>query len=147
MTHAKGIKSLMAVDQYLNEDKASLPVHFPYRSVVGSLMYLMVCTCPDISYVVCSLTKHCESPTRGNWTALKRVLQYVKETRNMTLTYRCSAMYDIIGYCDSDWAGCKQTRKSTEGFVFLYGGVAISWRSKKQTVVATSSCEAEYIAA
>ena len=122
------------------------PVQAPYRQAIGSLIWLMICTRPDIAYAVGKLSQHCENPLRSHWNAVKRVIRYLKGTRTTGLTYGTESSYDPIGYCDSDWAGCRVTRKSTEGFVILIGGGAVSWRSKKQSVIATSSCEAEYIA-
>ena len=78
---------------------------------------------------------------------MKRVLRYLKGTRNIGITFRGNSAVEPVGYCDSDWAGCRETRKSTEGMVFLLAGGAVHWRSKKQSIVATSTCEAEYIAA
>lgn len=128
-------------------DHDELATDVPYRQAIGSLMYLVTGTRPDIAYAVGKLAQYCEQPLRSHWTAVKRVLRYIKGTHDRGLTYGIDKSLDAIGYCDSDWASCRETRKSTEGFVFLIGGGAVTWRSKKQTVVATSSCEAEYMAA
>ena len=77
---------------------------------------------------------------------MKRVLRYISGTRNVGLTFGSVQNTSVTGYSDADWGGCKTTRKSTSGFVYLMAGGAVSWRSRKQTVTATSSCEAEYIA-
>ncbi len=77
---------------------------------------------------------------------MKRVLLYIKGTRTPGITFGTDPSIHPEGYCDSNWAGCLKTRNSTEGFIFLVGGGAISWKSKKQRVITTSSCEAEYIA-
>jgi len=121
--------------------------HFPYRQAIGSLMYVMLGTRPDIAFSVGCLARYSENPQPDHWTAVKRILRYLKGTRNCTIQYGGSGLFEAIGYSDSDWAGCHESRKSTEGFIFLIGGGAVTWRSKKQTVVAMSSCEAEYIAA
>ncbi len=128
----------------------------PYREAIGSLMYLMIGSRPDIAYSVGKLARFCENPKVKHWVALKRVLRYVRGTSAMGLCYdglrdgiveyqdRVNET-DVFGYCDSDWAGDVSDRKSTSAYVFMRSGSAISWCSKKQTIVATSSCEAEYI--
>ncbi len=118
----------------------------PYRSAIGSLMYLMVGTRTDIAFAVGKLAHHSQSPLLEHWTAVKRVLRYIAGTRNAGLTYGGSGDVTPTGYTDSDWAGCEATRKSTSGYVFMLGGAPVSWRSKKQELAAASSCEAEYIA-
>ena len=118
----------------------------PYRQVIGSLMYLMITTRPDIAYAIGKLSQHNQNPRVHDWISAKRVLRYVNGTRNLGILYDHSKPLTIEGYSDADWGGCKTSRKSTSGNIFLVAGGAISWRSKKQTCVATSTCEAEYIA-
>lgn len=126
-------------------DNEPLPDDVPYRSALGSLMYLMICTRPDLGFAVGRLSQYCEKPLKSHWKAVKRVYRYVKGTQTMGIQYGSSTEPAITGFCDSDWAGCAESRKSTEAFVFMMTGGAISWRSKKQSIVALSSCEAEYI--
>lgn len=121
-------------------------IDVPYRQAIGSLMYLMICTRPDIAYAVGRLSQFCENPLKSHWKAVKRVLRYVKGTRSRGIVFRPTENLTLTGYADSDWAGCADSLKSTEGYIFLLSGGAIAWRSKKQSVFATSSCEAEYIA-
>ncbi len=129
----------------------------PYREAIGSLMYLMIGSRPDIAYSVGKLARFCENPKTKHWVAVKRVLRYICGSSKMGLCYDglkdgtlesqdSVKETDVFGYCDSDWAGDVSDRKSTSAYVFMRSGAAISWCSKKQTVVATSSCEAEYIA-
>lgn len=118
----------------------------PYRQAVGSLMYLMVGTRQDLAFVVRKLSQYCEKPLKPHWISVKRVLLYISGTRNRGIQYGASQSLAIVRYSDSDWGGCLETRKTTSGNVFMLAGGAVSWRSHKQTVVATSSCEAEYIA-
>ncbi len=118
----------------------------PYRQVIGSLMYLMITTRPDIAYAIGKLSQRNQNPRAHDWIAAKRVLRYINGTRDFGILYDHSKPQVISGYSDADWGGCKLSRKSTSGNVFLFAGGAISWRSKKQTCVATSTCEAEYIA-
>ena len=121
-------------------------IDIPYRQAIGSLMYLMVGTRPDIAFAICRLAQYSENPTEEHWIAVKRVFRYIKGTHDYGILYDGNIDLNIYGYSDSDHGGCKNSRKSTSGYVFMASGGAISWRSKKQTSVATSSCEAEYIA-
>ena len=117
-----------------------------YQAVVGSLLYLSTKTRPDIAYAVSRVTRFCAKPTVEHWTAVKRILRYLKGTSNLGLLYREDTPAEITGYSDADWAGDVGDRKSTSGYVFLLGGAAISWKSSKQTCVALSTAEAEYVA-
>ena len=130
----------------IQDSTHALAGEVPYRQAIGSLMFLMVGSRPDIAFSVCYLAKFCESPLEQHWLAVKRVLRYISGTRKVGLTFGKGKTTTVTGYSDADWGGCKTTRKSTSGFVFLMAGGAVSWRSPKQTVTATSSCEAEYIA-
>ena len=93
-----------------------------------------------------SVAKFCNQPTELHLTAAKRVLRYLKQTRDLSLTYVKNTPEAIIGYSDADWAGDVKDRRSTSGNVFLLGGAAITWASKKQNSVALSTVEAEYMA-
>lgn len=106
-------------------------------------------TRPDITFSTAFLSKYLDKPTESLWKAGKRILRYLKETKDMELTYTKSNINNlsIKAYSDSDWAGDVTDRKSVSGSVIYYGDNAISWFSRKQHCVALSSCEAEYIAA
>ena len=78
--------------------------------------------------------------------AVKRILRYLKGTPNHGLLYSKEGSKDCVGYSDADWAGDVEDRKSTSGYLFQISGAAVSWRSKKQTCVALSTAEAEYMA-
>ena len=116
-----------------------------YQAVVGSLLYLSTQTRPDIAYAVSSVARYCANPTKDHWTAVKRILRYLKGTCNYGLLYRKDAPAELTGYSDADWAGDVGDRKSTSGYIYLLGGAAISWKSSKQSCVALSTTEAEYI--
>lgn len=118
----------------------------PYREDIGSLMYLMIGTPPDISFAIGKLPQFCESPLENHWTAVKRDLRFVSGTRTLGLCFDGTQSIDAHGYSDSYWAGDVSDRKSTSAYVFMMYGSALSWCSREQTVAATSSCEAEYIA-
>ena len=117
-----------------------------YQLIVGSLQYLSTMTRPDITYAVSTVAKFCSKPTKVHFTAVKRILRYLKGTSNHGLLYKKASSSNCVGYSDSDWAGDTDDRKSTSGYVFLVGDTAITWKSKKQSCVALSTAEAEYIA-
>ena len=107
----------------------------------------MLCTRPDICFIVSKLSQFCEKPTTEHWTAVKHVFRYLKGTIDYKLSY-CKNVtgLSLVGYTDADWAGSCD-RKSTSGLCFkLSNNSLISWKSKKQTSVALSTCEAEYVA-
>ena len=118
----------------------------PYASAVGSLVYLQICTRPDLAYIVGMLGRYQSNPGREHWIAAKRVFRYLQKTKDLMLTYRKSDNLEIIGYSDSDYNKCLDTNRSTSGYVFMLAGGAISWKSAKQSLIASSTMEAEYIA-
>ena len=116
-----------------------------YQSLVGSLMYLAVGTWPDIAYSVAVLRKFNAQPTNNHFQAAKHLLRYLKQTASLALIY--SPADSLVGYTNSDFAEDTGDRKSTSGYVFTLTNAAVSWRSKKQTLVSLSSTEAEYVRA
>ena len=90
-----------------------------FRQVVGSLIYAMVCSRPDLSWVVTKLSQNLSKPRNGDWVMVKHVLQYVKGTLNKKLIYRKCNTVDLHGFSDSDWAGSKTDRRSTTGDCFM----------------------------
>ena len=118
----------------------------PYASAIGSLMYAQVYTCPDIAYIVGMLGRYLSNPGKDHWIAAKRVMRYLQRTKDYMLTYRKSDQLEIIGYSDSDFAGCRDSMKSTSGYIYLLVGGAISWKSVKQSIVASSTMAAEFVA-
>ena len=119
----------------------------PYREAVGSLMYLMLSTRPDIAAAVQFVSRFGADPSPQHWEVVKTIMKYVQKTKDATLTFKKQGVLQITGYCDSDWQSCVDTRRSNTGYVFLIGGAAVSWSSKRQRSVTLSSCEAEYVAA
>ena len=118
-----------------------------YREIVGGLIYAMTCTRPDLSFAVTKLSQHMSAPTAHHMTMAKHTLRYIKATVDRPLIFRKSEKpLKLIGFCDSDWANSKD-RKSVSGYSFQLTneGPLISWKSKKQSTVALSTCEAEYI--
>jgi hypothetical protein len=128
------------------DDSSELATNVPYREAIGSLMYLMVGTRPDIAFAVSRMAQYVESPTITQWKAVKHIMRYIKHTSNYGLEFGGSGNVDFKKcFCDSDWGGDTATRKSTSGYIFCLTGGAISWSSKKQAVVALSSTESEYV--
>ncbi|XP_050238307.1 secreted RxLR effector protein 161-like [Mercurialis annua] len=98
----------------------------PYASVVGSLMYAQTCTRPEISFVVGMLGRYQSNPGLDHWKAAKKVLRYLQDTKDHMLTFRRSNHLKVIGYSDSDYTGCVDTRKSTFGYLFQLARGTIS---------------------
>ncbi|GLI64580.1 hypothetical protein VaNZ11_007855 [Volvox africanus] len=114
-----------------------------YRSLVGGLMYLAVCTRPDIAQAVRRLARYMSKPTPAHWEAARGVLRYVKGTAVYGITY--SRGEPLFGYADADWASDRDNRRSTTGYVFILHGGAVSLKSRLQPTTAASSVEAEYM--
>ena len=147
MLNCKPAKTPASVSQPQDKNLDNpAPSGTPYRELVGSLLYLFA-TRPDICVAVIKLSMHLEKPTLGNWMQAKRVLRYLAGTIDKGIEYpRNISNLHLWAHTDSDWAGCKSTRKSTSGYVIFLDKGPICWKSKMQAIVALSSCEAEYIA-
>ena len=116
-----------------------------HQSAVGSLMYAMLGTRPDLAYILPVVSRHASNPTDTHWKAVKHIFRYIKGTLPLQLTYK-GRLQPLNCYTDADWARDHHTRRSTtSGFVFNVGSGAISWSSKRQPTVALSSCEVEYM--
>ena len=119
-----------------------------YQAMIGSLTYASIATRPDLSAAVGALSQFMNKPGPQHVKGVKRILRYIKGTLNYGLRFDSSsnAEFKLYGYSDADWAGDINTRKSTSGYIFRLGSATISWKSKRQSVVALSSTEAEYVA-
>lgn len=118
---------------------------YPYSELVGSLLYLSVCTRPDIAQAVGALARYMSAPLKPHWDAAKQVVRYLLGTVGQGITFGTGK--GLQGYCDADYAGDVDTRRSTTGFVFVLNGGAVCWSSRLQPTVAASTTEAEYMAA
>ncbi|GKA79531.1 putative ribonuclease H-like domain-containing protein [Tanacetum coccineum] len=126
-------------------DADDVDVHL-YRSMIGSLMYLTASR-PDIMFAVCACARFQVTPKTSHLLAVKRIFRYLKGKPTLGLWYSRDSPFELVAYTDSDYAGATQDRKSTTGGCQFLGNRLISWQCKKQTVVATSTTEAEYVAA
>jgi hypothetical protein len=117
----------------------------PYRQCVGRLTHLSRSTRPDLSFAVSVVSRFLHNPGKRHWEVVKRILRYLKGTANLELKIAPQST-TLIGNSDADWAGNRDTFKSTSGYSFFIGGALISWASKAQPTVATSSTHAEYAA-
>lgn len=118
----------------------------PYSSAVGSLMYALVCTRPDIAHAVGVVSRYLSNPGRKHWEAVKWILRYLKGTSGLCLKYGHGEPV-LEGFTDADMAGHPDGMKSTSGMLFTFAGGAVAWQSKLQKCVALSTTESEYIAA
>jgi histone deacetylase 1/2 len=114
-----------------------------YRSLVGALQYLTL-TRPDISFSVNKVCQFLHAPTTVHWSAVKRILRYIRGTISFGLKIRCSKSFLVSAFSDADWAGDVDDRRSTGGFAVFLGSNLISWTARKQPTVSRSSTEAEY---
>ena len=129
----------------LKKNNGNAVSQLEYSQIIGSLMYLMNATRPDIAYSVSRLSRYTSNPAKDHWEALIRVLRYLKYTITYGLHF---TKYPPVleGYSDANWISDSTETKSTSGYVFTLGGAAISWKSSKQTCIARSTMESEFIA-
>ena len=146
MLEAKSLSTpLSAATKLTKEGEVLDQTEYPYAQLVGSLMYLSVCTRPDISQAVGALARYMAKPTMAHWQAAKGVLRYLAGTADYGIVFTGGTGLET--YCDADYAGDIDSRRSTTGYVFILNGGAISWSSRLQQTVAASTTEAEYMAA
>ncbi|XP_031257653.1 secreted RxLR effector protein 161-like [Pistacia vera] len=120
----------------------------PYASALGSLMYLMLCSRPDLAFTVSLVSKFMSNPGRSHWVALKWIMRYLKGIRSVGIVFKKNQSYNnyVEGFAYADYARDMEKRKSTFGFVFTLWGNTVSWKSKLQHMVILSSIESEYVA-
>ena len=143
-TASSHVKRCLEEENGLNDEDQQ-----EFRSGVGSLLYLLKHSRPDLSNSVRELSKVMDRANKAHEKMLHRVIRFVEQTKNRCLVLapmKKNLTWDLKGYCDSDFAGDSDTRKSVSGFVIYLCGAAIAWRSKGQKSVTLSSTEAEYVA-
>jgi len=123
--------------------------HYLFQQIIGTLMYLMLLTRPDIAFAIQWLAQAIAKPYPLHLTAAKKLLQYLKGTKRLAIRYKgpeksgLSQALQPIGYCDSDFAGDKRSSKSTFGYLFIVAQGPVSWKAKKSSTIALSTLEAE----
>jgi ATP-binding cassette subfamily B (MDR/TAP) protein 1 len=127
------------------DEEKDFMARVPYASTIGSLMYAMVCTRPDISHAVGVMSRYMSNLGKEHWEAVKWILKYLRGTTEKCLTFKKDEL-KLEGYVDSNFVGEVDHRRSTTGYVFTFGSTAISWVSQLQKKVTISTIEAEYVA-
>ena len=117
----------------------------PYASIVGSLMSAQICTRPDIAFIVGMLGRYQSNSGSDHWRVAKKVLRHLQRTKNYMLIYTRINNLELIGYADSDHNGCHDSQKSTSGYIFMFANGVVSWKSAKQSLIATSTMEAQFV--
>ena len=115
-----------------------------YQSIIGSLLYVMLGTRPDISYAVIRMSQYMSNPTQEHIQKAHHIVKYLESTPNLALSFS-GGESSLDSFCDSDWAGDKDTMHSTSSYAIFLGKDLVSWRSRRQPTVALSSTEAEYM--
>jgi hypothetical protein len=128
------------------EGEEILGPQYPYLSLTGALMCLANSTRPDIAFAVNLLARYSSAPTKRHWTGEKQILRYLNGTRDLGLFFQKTNDPSLVGYTNAGYLSDPHNARSQTGFVFLHGGNAISWKSSKQTLVATSTNHSEIIA-
>ncbi|PWA98998.1 hypothetical protein CTI12_AA013410 [Artemisia annua] len=148
-THNAGDSGLartpIDTSKHLSKNRGAGVAQLEYSRIIGMLMYLMTSTRPDLAYAVSRLSRYTSNPSYAHWGAMIRVLHYLRYSRDYGLHYeRYPAA--IKGYSDANWISDIKDSRSTSGYIFTLCGGAISWKSSKQTVIAKSTMELEFIA-
>ena len=147
LSQAKTVSTPANLNEKLKRDDGTSKLMDPtlYQSMVGSLLYAAIATRPDISQAVGAVSNYCSNPSEAHLAVVKRILRYLKETINLGLKYEKLESSTLVGYSDTDWAGDFNDCHSTYGNLFLLAGGPVSWLSQKQSTVALSTAEAEYM--
>lgn len=147
MDKCKPVDTPLAVNLKLSKDDGAEKVdETMYRSIIGCLLYLTA-TRPDLMFAASVLSRFMSNPSEIHLKAAKRVLRYVKGSVELGIWFKKAEKLQLIGYSDSDWAGCIDDMRSTSGYVFFLNSGAVCWHSKKQDTTAQSTAEPEYISA
>ncbi|XP_051117795.1 secreted RxLR effector protein 161-like [Andrographis paniculata] len=130
-----------------SENDVKYMMNVPYTSAVGSIMYLMVCTRPDLAYSISCLSRYMANPGVEHWNALKCVFKYLVDTIDVGLVFgKHISGIKLNGYVDSNYANDRDSRNSTTSYIFTLYDSCVSWKSQLQPIVALSTTESEYVA-
>ncbi|GJW18460.1 putative RNA-directed DNA polymerase [Tanacetum coccineum] len=149
----KGYLPMEVKHEISNETCASTPEEVakkvPYASAVGSILYVVRCTRPDVAFAQNLVSRYQHNLWKLHWVAVKHILKYLRNTRDMFLVYggKPDIELNVTEFCDASWQCDKDDMKSQTGYVFVVNGEAVDWKSKKQTTIAMSATQAEYMAA
>ncbi|XP_061343798.1 secreted RxLR effector protein 161-like [Gastrolobium bilobum] len=119
----------------------------PYASAIGSIMYAMLCTRPDVSYALSITSRYQSDLGESHWTTVKTILKYLRRTKDLFLVYGGSNELIVKGFTDASFQSDKDDCKSQSGFIYTLNGGAVSWKSSKKETTTDSTTEVEYIAA
>lgn len=144
MADAKPERSPCTTAKLLLDD-TPLEESVPYRQAVGSLLYAAISTRIDIAFATNKVGRSVADPKDSDWRAVKRIFRYLAGQPSLGLYYSNESNRGMVAFCDADFAGCETTSRSTTGLIILYGGAPIFWRSARQSLVTTSSSEAEFV--
>lgn len=144
MDNCKAVDNPCATLETIDEERP-LDSDIPYREAVGSLMYAAINTRIDIAYAVGKVSRKVAEPTEDDWKAVKRIFRYLKDKKQLAITYNYDKNEGMIAYCDADFAGDTESAKSTTGMLIMYGGGPILWKSKRQSLITRSTTEAELV--
>ena len=126
------------------QDERNSMSRIPFASTVGSIMYAMICTRPDVSYALSMCSRYQADSGEGHWMAVKNILKYLRRTKDAFLIYGDGEL-EVTGYTDASFQTDKDDYKSQLGYIFCLNNGVVSWKSSKQKTVADSTIEAEYI--
>ena len=148
MTDAKAVKTPVNPSMKFSKatDSSKVVNVEKYQSAVGKLLYLATRTRPDIAFAVCNVANYTANPTEEHWMAVKHISRYLAGTVQYGFVYTKENLMECCGYSDADWAGDLDDHKSTSGYIFQVEGGSVSWKCSKQSCVALSTAEAEYMA-
>ena len=152
LTEANPVKIPVDASQNLSmfnkDENERKTIQMPYREAVGSLLFLATVSRPDIAYAVSVASKFIDKPNKIHWNAVKRIIRYIKGTLNFGLIYKSNNdITKIQAFSDADYAGDLTDRRSTTGYILKLGNSVVVWGSQKQSCVALSTTESEYISA
>lgn len=133
------------VGVFSDENSPLLGPEYPYKAAIGSLLYLVTCTRPDIAHAV-GIASRTSAPTQAHWQLIKRIFRYLSGTRDLGIHFRWEKEPPkLVGFSDADYANDVATRRSTSGYAIFYGQTPVAWRCQRQQIVSLSTTEAEYI--
>ena len=130
----------------VTDDEVDKMSRVPFASAIGSIMYAMTCTRPDVSFALSMVSRYQQNPGESHWTAAKNILKYLRNTKDRFLVYGGQSELRVTGYTDASFQTDRDDCASQSGWVFLLNGGVVAWKSKKQDTVVDSTCESEYIA-